>query len=87
MGVNDQVAQALLNGETATALRVVNDDQRPEHWLIVLEWGWGETVLAICDYAHHVRGVALAVGAALDVDVDWSRDLDAVLAADEGGEG
>lgn len=62
------VPQAILNGETANQIKVVYspaEDGRADHWLIVVEYGWAETIVAECDYAHHAAGVALALDEAL----------------------
>lgn len=66
---NGAVSDALLNGERAEQIRVTHlDDQTPDRWLIVLDGGWFETIVATCDYAAHARGVALALAEVLDCE-------------------
>lgn len=63
----------LCNGETAERI-VVTDlgvSVVPNRWLLTLDYGWAQTIVATCDYADHARGVAAALALALDCDVDW----------------
>lgn len=74
----DTAKDALLNGETAEKIMVVPDGKHPEHFLIVLVYGWAETIVATCDYNHHARGVALALAEALECGhVEWPAEIGA----------
>ena len=67
-----RAAAALLDDESAELLRVMRHDERPV-WLIVMDYGWAETIIAECDYDHHARGVALAVAEVLGCEVEWGQ--------------
>jgi hypothetical protein len=63
--------EQLCGGEVAERVIVTKDDEMPEHFVLTLDIGWAQTVIARCDYDHDASGVAQAVALALDCDVEW----------------
>lgn len=78
---NQSAKDALLNGETAKKISVTHLSVRGIHndrWAITLDIGWAQTIVAISDYTHHARGVAIALAEALDCpDVEWDDEVEA----------
>ena len=62
----EDVEDHLLNGESAEEVRITEDERLG--WLVVLNWGFAETVVARCDYERHARGIAAAIAYTVDVD-------------------
>lgn len=76
----DNAKTILLNGETAERIIVTNDGQHPDHWLITLDYGWAQTIVATCDYPAHARGIAVALAEALDCGhVEWPVELEGAV--------
>lgn len=63
----------LIDGEKAAEIRVLHDGETKatQGWLLVLDYGWAETVVAHCSYERHARWVADCMGEALDCPVRW----------------
>jgi hypothetical protein len=67
----DEPQDHLCSGEKAERIIVTSDGETPEHFLLTLDYGWAQTIIARCDYDHDAAGVASAVALALDCDVEW----------------
>lgn len=67
----EEVEEQLCNAETAARVLVTRTDKPPVKWLLTLDYGWAQTIIATCDYDHDAHGVAAAVAVALDCDVEW----------------
>lgn len=66
---------ALLGDDEAERIVVTHAPAEPgkhnDRWLITLDYGWRQTIIAECAYRNHAEGVGEAVAAALDCPLEW----------------